>query len=146
MDILSLVNRSTVDVGFSHPFHTNWSAEGGGLVSIPRMAGKNAERLEHEENLDIEENSNTTEDIRVGHRFLLGMRYWPAGYLNGPHLSLSCAFRTKGSPDIILGGGYAIGIWKGIGADLGYRHTITDTGNKEDEIIKGLYVSLYYRF
>lgn len=146
MDILSLVNESTVDICFSHPFHTNWSVEGGGSVHIPDIAGKNKERMEHEENLDIDENYDAPEYIGAENRFMIGIRYWPAGYDGGPHLSLSSVFRIKDSPGIVLGGGYAIEICKGIGADLGYRHTIIDTGNKEDESIKGIYVSLYYRF
>lgn len=147
LDILSFVNRNTADILFSHPFHTNWSAEGGGSVVIPDMKRKHTEKLEHEKNLDIEEKSGTTENIRAEHRFMIGMRYWPAGYPEGPHLSMSSVFWTKDSPDILLEGGYAIKIWKGIGADLGYRHTVINTSKKEDEdIIKGIYVSLYYRF
>lgn len=146
MDILPLVDRSIVDIVFSHPFHMNWSAEGGGSVILPDIRGKYTEKMEHEKNLNIEEISELPEAPRVEHRFLIGMRYWPAGYHEGLHLSLSSVFRIKDSPDILLGGGYAISIWKGIGADLGYRYTVISTGKKEDEGIKGIYVSLYYRF
>ena len=146
MDILSFMNSGTIDIIFSHPFHTNWSAEGGVAVLIPDINVNDREKQEHEDNLGIEGNSDFPQDIREGHRLMIGMRYWPTGYPDGPHLSLSGVFRIIGSPDIVLGGGYAFEIWKGIGTDLGYRHTIIKGRNKENESIEGIYLSIYYRF
>jgi hypothetical protein len=146
MDILSFINSGTIDIVFSHPFHTKWSAEGGASVLIPDINVNYREKQEHEDNLGIMGDSDLPEEIRERHRLMIGMRYWPKGYLDGPHLSLSSVFRIIGSPDIVLGGGYAVEIWKGIGTDLGYRHTIINAGNKEDESIKGIDLSIYYRF
>lgn len=145
-DILSFINRSTIDIVFSHPFHTNWSAEGGAAVRVHDINENYKEKQEHEDNLGIEGENDVPDEFREGHKMMIGMRYWPTGYLAGPHLSLNSVFRIIGSPDIILGGGYAIEIWKGIGVDLGYRHTIIKGRNKENESIEGIYLSIYYRF
>ena len=74
MDILSFMNSGTIDIVFSHPFHTNWSAEGGASVLIPDINVNDREKQEHEDNLSIEGNSDFPEDIREGHRLMIGMR------------------------------------------------------------------------
>ena len=146
MDILSFMNSGTIDIAFSHTFHTKWSAEGGAAVRVHDINENYKEKQEHEDNLGIEGENDVPDEFIEGHKMMIGMRYWPIGYPDGPHLSLNSVFRIIGSPDIILGGGYAIEIWKGIGIDLGYRHTIIKGRNKENESIEGIYLSIYYRF
>lgn len=146
IDILSLAKERTVTLDFSHAFHMNWSAGGGVSVHIPDRKGVMTERMEHEDNLLLVEKPDATDIVRPEPEFSIGLRFWPEGYHKGAHISLCGAFRAKGYPDMILGAGYAIEIWNGIGADIGYRKTIISTMLEDDEAEKGIYVSLSYRF
>ena len=72
--------------------------------------------------------------------------YWPRGTFNGLQLSIGGQVKVRGKPDITVGIGYSIRIFKGLGADIIYRCGIKEAHDIGKLPSDGIKAVLHYVF
>ncbi len=142
IDLTGLIADRNARLGFSHGFHERWSAEGEASIQIPEARGGEEENGHDSMFSDNDGNGRSVHcpELRMG------VRFWPERSHKGAYLGLYCSNSLKGATDIVLGCGYALGIWNGIGFTAGYELKLIEGIRNSIFSTKGIRISINYSF
>ncbi len=141
-DAAAAMTDRSISIGFGHSFSEKFSAEGRVSVQIPETAGDLTE-IEHEQLLSGKGKSEVRE-LRPELR--MGMRYWPGKFSDGPFIGLQCSYGVEAGTDMVMECGYAVMIWKGLGAVVGYEVRVLEGIRSDIFDTKGLRIGINYSF
>ncbi len=143
-DITSIILNGNISIGFSHRFSEKWSANGGATLQIPKSSKYDEEKEEHDSMLS--ESGELPVWKKTYPEFRMGIRFWPEKFLDGPYMAVGCSHGVRSGTDMIVGCGYAAGIWKGLGISAGYEIMLIDSLRNGLLNTKGITIRIHYRF
>lgn len=146
-DIVSGICFHTLRVGVAHGFRDNWSA-GGELGLDLDVICRSADETE-QSHRELTSDQSSGQAVPFRQTFLdtyLHIDYWPQKVFRGPHLSFGGRLRDRSSPDITVGAGYCIRIWKGLGADISYTIGILETYKNKTLSYNNIKAGIHYVF
>ena len=143
---LKYFKRGLATIGFDYSFNENWSAEGS--VSLPLIIRKGIDCEETEHKSDLSKHNITgAEDMSASRsEYRMGICFWMKKHTDGTFLRVSCACRTGHGADLILGAGYALPVWRGIGVCIGYEVGVMSVARSDVHESKDINIRLLYRF
>ena len=146
VDILSGVCMKTIHFDIAHKITERWSA--GGDIGINTKAARMDQKSIESEHLEnITSSTVKSSGFRDSFQeFCIHIDYWPQRTYEGTHISIGGCIKDRKGPDLTLGLGYFIHIWKGIGVELTYRCGIMETFHEGKLPAKGIKASICYVF
>ena len=148
-DLISGLCFGTIQLKLSHGFAENWSAGADiGTSVLTYINNKDEINSSHEEMLTDSRDAidNTREDELPPGFICIHADYWPYGTFNGLMLSVGGQIKERGKPDITIGIGYSMRIYKGLGADIIYRCGIKEMHTTGKLPSDGIKAGVYYVF
>ena len=146
-DIISELAFRTVRIYSSYGFHHNWSATIEAGLDLGIMHNNidllNKEHGEAIGNFSVEGKNEFRKDFST---LCMHLDFWPQKTHKGPCIFFGGLIRDRTGPDILMGLGYHIPIWKGLGIDLRYQIGIIDTYKTNYLPIEGLRGGFHYVF
>ena len=148
-DMISCLCFGTVQIRLSHSFADNWSAGADiGTCFLTYMNNKDEISRSHDDLLNS--HSDTDDRTQEGGSspgfICIHADYWPSGTYNGLLLSVGGQIKDRGTPDITVGIGYSIRIFKGLGADIIYRFGINEVHTTGKLPSDGIKAGIHYVF
>ena len=146
-DIISGLALNTLRIYGSHGFHNNCSATIEAGIYLGMM--HNNSNILDKEHQDGIGNLTTPESHGLRKNFstlCVHLDYWPQKTYRGPHIFLGGLLRDRTGPDILIGLGYCIPVWKGLGIDLKYQIGIIETYNTDSLPTEGIRGGFHYVF
>lgn len=126
-DMTAGLTESRLTVILGHAFAERWSMEGRLGVAFGHIMDKEKEEEAlHEDEFDMRETEHTTED-RLIDTGAIALCFWAARAYYGSFISIGGVYRGKSPPELTLGTGYVIHIWKGLSASVSFNIDIMET-------------------
>ena len=127
-EMISVVQSGTIRINGSYSFSRKWSAGAEiGITAGRWIKNRNSIDEEHREALGMDTDIEEDRSRKIFNEINIYADYWPKSSHDGLWLRFGGTFRNRASPDITIGVGYAIPIYKGFGADLRYQFEVIDT-------------------
>ncbi len=140
-DIGSAVGGRKLTFGFSHRLSPHWSVGGGCSFNVPHIRWSEEEK---------EHSGSLGKELRTGGggfpELQAGFRYWPGRFCEGWYMEGGCSYAFRGDADIILGCGYTVKIWKGLGFGAGYGLRLFESLKAGTLGPQGITIGIFYTF
>lgn len=147
MDILSGLTLGVIKVHGSYGFHLNWSAAIEAGVDLGAIPGEtNPLDKEHGEAIGGRTDTGTPEFRKDFSTICIHINFWPQKTHEGPCISLGGRHRDRTGADFIIGLGYYIPVWRGLGVDLHYQIGMIETYKSAELSLGGIRGGLHYVF
>lgn len=149
IDLAAGLCFGTVRLMAGHSINSNWSA--GFDVGLDMAIIKSPPSiLESEHSVMMSDDRQpATGTNKFRHTFqdiCIHMDYWIFESFKGLHLCIGGLLKDRGGPDLLLGAGYSIRIWKGLCTDITYRFGIIETYKAGHLPLEGIKAGLHYEF
>lgn len=146
-DIISGLAFRTIEIYGSYGFHPNWSAAIEAGLDIGMMHNNTSvldkEHSEAISKLTAKESNEFRKDFST---LSMHLDFWPQKTHKGLCISLGGLLRDRTGPDILMGLGYYIPIWKGLGINLRYQIGIIETYKTDNLPTDGIKGGFHYVF
>lgn len=146
-DIMTGLTSGTIQIHGSYGFHHNWSAAIEAGVNVTAMhEAEDVLSKEHREALGkdmTEESDGFRRDFTT---LSLHIDYWTQNTHRGLCFSMGGHLRDRSGPDLTIGMGYYIPIWRGLGINLRYQIGIIETYKNAKLPVDGIRGGLHYVF
>ena len=147
-DVISGLASRTIQIHGSYGFHHNWSAEIEAGVNVTAMhEATDILSKEHGEALGNDMAEEISDEFRRDFTTLaIHIDYWTQKAHRGLCFSMGGCIRDRTGPDMNIGMGYYIPIWRGLGIDLRYQIGIIETYKNAKLPVEGIRGGLHYVF
>ena len=149
IDLAAGICFGKTEIITEHSFLPNWSAGAGislatGLLKRPVSEAEST----HLKAISGDDRiTNPEEKFRqTFQEICIYADYWPHRAFRGPHVCIGGRIRDRDGPDLILGVGYAIHIWRGLSTDIMYRSGIIETYKDRRLPADGIKAGIHYVF
>ena len=149
IDMISVPCFNTFRIHGAHCFHRHWttSAE----ISINTEALYHKKKTiwnEHRDTIDdsreiIQEQSYLRKSIQ---EINIGMVFWPKRSFDGVHIIIGGRIRDRNDPDIIIGAGYSLRIFRKIYGCIAYNAGIIESRKAGKLSFEGIRAGINYIF
>ena len=149
IDVISCLCLKSFRLNGSHCFHKHWTTTAEISVNIEALHHKrNTMWEEHRSSIDgstetIQEQSDlkkSTQEINIG------MVFWPKRSFDGVHIIIGGRIRDINDPDIIIGAGYSLKIFRKIYGSIAYNAGIIETRKTGKLTFDGIRAGISYIF
>ena len=148
-DLLGCMCFETARISIDCGFAPRWSAGADACINM-NVLKRHDDTLvsEHNEGLSVQEETEARTFLsgdcfqEIG--FHIG--YWPDETFKGCFISIGGKIQDRHGPDMTLGIGYSIRIWKGLAAEAAYRFGIREAYKEGRLPISGIKAGVYYVF
>ena len=149
IDVISCLCLKSFRLYGSHCFHKHWTTTA--EISINMEALYHKEKTiwnEHRDTIDdspeiIQEQSRlrkSTQEINIG------MVFWPKRSFDGVHIIIGGRIRDRNDPDIIIGAGYSLKIFRKLYGCIAYNAGIIESRKAGKLSFDGIRAGLNYIF
>ena len=146
-DILSELTFGAIKIHGSYGFHPHWSAAIEAGIDLNAIPGEiNPLDKEHGEGLGYGTEKEEPEFRKDCSTLCIHIDFWPQKTHKGPCISLGGRHRDRTGADFIIGLGYYIPIWRGLGIDIHYQMGMIETYKSNELSLSGIRGGLHYVF
>ena len=117
--ISSLLTDQEAEISIGHGFSRHWSVGGSAALDLSSYMPRHPDEVtDHYAEFDMvireeRENSRFAGDLKIC--------YWPEALFNGTYFAIGGRFGERKGFDCRIGLGYAVRIWRNLGAELSYH-------------------------
>ena len=147
-DLMSGLCFRSANISIAHSFAPKFSAGTDIKMNLKTILRTQDDIVSaHREDLSISEGeTHPDRDIETFQESCLYIDYWPADAFEGTYIRLGGRIRDREGPDMIIGLGYTMRVWKGLGIETGYSLGVIEVLNKQKLSIDGIKAGFYYVF
>ena len=147
-DLLSGLCFKSANISTSYSFAQKWSAGADIEMNLKTIIRQQEDIVsDHLKDLSItEESTHMNRSIESFQKVSIYIDYWLEDTFKGAYIRLGGDIRDREGPDMTIGVGYTMRIWKGLGIETGYNLGVIDALNKQKLSADGLKAGFYYVF